>query len=90
MEKGEMGVGQNETRGPQVLVHVFIYQGSPFWVPFFDPRPDIAWPCHRSTTRISGARPVAFSEPLGERFLDESTKAFYGRAPDGPVVGKGR
>ena len=28
-----MGMGQNETTmGPQVLVHVSIYQGKPFWV----------------------------------------------------------
>ena len=25
--------------GPQILVHVSIYQGNPFWVPIFDPRP---------------------------------------------------
>ena len=36
-----VGMGQNETRGPQVLVHVSIYQGNPFWVPIFNPHP-----CH--------------------------------------------
>ena len=25
--------------GPQILVHLSIYQGNPFWVPSFDPQP---------------------------------------------------
>ena len=34
-----LGMGQNEaTRGLQVLVHVSIYQGNPFWVLIFDPQ----------------------------------------------------
>ena len=32
-----MGVGQNETRGPGLVGS--IYQGKPFWVPIFDPQP---------------------------------------------------
>ena len=37
-----MGLGQNQTtRGPQILVHVSIYQVE-FWVPIFDPQPDKA------------------------------------------------
>ena len=36
-----MGMGQNETTGgPQVLVHVSIYQGNPFWARIFDPQPN--------------------------------------------------
>ena len=37
---GVLGMGQNQTtRGPQLSVHVSIYQGNPFWVPIFDPQP---------------------------------------------------
>ena len=32
-------MGQNSTRGGQVLVHVSIYQGKPFWIHIFDPQP---------------------------------------------------
>ena len=27
--------------GPQVSVHASIYQGNPFWVPIFDPQPEV-------------------------------------------------
>ena len=30
--------------GPQVLVHVSICQGKPFWVPIFDPQPYVTYP----------------------------------------------
>ena len=34
-------MGENQIfTGPQVLVHVSIYQGKPFWVPIFDPQPN--------------------------------------------------
>ena len=34
------GMGQNSTtRGPQVLVHVSIFRGNPFWLLIFDPLP---------------------------------------------------
>ena len=32
--------------GPQVLVHVSIYQGHPFGVPIFDPQPSVYHPAH--------------------------------------------
>ena len=38
VSESHLGVGQNQTRGPQILVHVSTYQ-VPFWVPFFDPQP---------------------------------------------------
>ena len=33
----KMGMGQNSATRPQVLVHISIYQGKPFWVPGSDP-----------------------------------------------------
>ena len=44
-----MGMGQDfkPGNGPQVLVHVSVYQGNPFWVTFFDPAI-----CPRKKTRF--------------------------------------
>ena len=40
MNHRQMAVGQiNSTRGPQILVHIFVYQGKPFVAPLFDPPP---------------------------------------------------